>query len=232
MLEYIKTNFGNRPSVNESERMELEFLRQEVAKLRLEVYGNKSASPNGMASTAGDEQSSSDSDEEYVDDLPTSVKPGPPKPRMSVSAEVFGKFNKELDFAPPVHLKSPAQAEAIRQRMSANFMFESLNPKDKKAILEAVQSVKKSKGDIIIQEGDDGDNFYLVESGTLTCTKFLNKTDKEATFLKEYQPGESFGELALLYNAPRAATITCASDTCELWSLDRNTFNHIIKKAV
>lgn len=111
-------------------------------------------------------------------------------------------------------------------------MFESLNPKDKKAILEAVESVKKSKGDVIIQEGDDGDNFYLVESGKLNCTKFLNKSDKEPTFLKEYNPGESFGELALLYNAPRAATITCSSDTCELWSLDRNTFNHIIKKAV
>ncbi len=44
--------------------------------------------------------------------------------------------------------------------------------------------------------------------------------------------GESFGELALLYNAPRAATIVCKSANCELWSLDRNTFNHIIKRAV
>jgi len=47
MLDYIKTNFGNRPSVNEGERMELDFLRQEVIKLRQEVYGNKNASPNG-----------------------------------------------------------------------------------------------------------------------------------------------------------------------------------------
>lgn len=46
-----------------------------------------------------------------------------------------------------------------------------------------------------------------------------------------YKEGESFGELALLYNAPRAATIKAKSD-CELWSLDRNTFNHIIKRAV
>lgn len=50
--------------------------------------------------------------------------------------------------------------------------------------------------------------------------------------MKEYAPGESFGELALLYNAPRAATITCKSETSELWSLDRATFNNIIKMAV
>jgi cAMP-dependent protein kinase regulator len=48
--------------------------------------------------------------------------------------------------------------------------------------------------------------------------------------LKAYEPGDAFGELALLYNAPRAATIKAKSD-CFLWVLDRNTFNHIVKDA-
>lgn len=116
--------------------------------------------------------------------------------------------------------------------MQQNFMFNSLNPKDEKAILLAVVAVHKKKGDIIIKEGDDGDNFYLLESGELDCVKRLKPTDAEDTHLKVYQPGESFGELALLYNAPRAATISCKSDQCQLWSLDRNTFNAIIKTAV
>jgi hypothetical protein len=33
--------------------------------------------------------------------------------------------------------------------------------------------VKKQPGDMIIQEGDDGDNLYVVESGTLDCTKVI-----------------------------------------------------------
>ena len=47
-----------------------------------------------------------------------------------------------------------------------------------------------------------------------------------------YNPGESFGELALLYNVPRAATIIVKSDECELFSLDRNTFNSIVKESI
>ena len=52
----------------------------------------------------------------------------------------------------------------------------------------------------------------------------------EPTFLKTYQPGEGFGELALLYNAPRAATITADEDSI-VWRLDRDTFNNIVKDA-
>lgn len=110
-------------------------------------------------------------------------------------------------------------------------MFSSLNPKDRKAILLAIVPVQKKAGDVVITQGDDGDNFYLLEEGTLTCTKKMNPSDAKDTFLKEYQPGESFGELALLYNAPRAATIVCKTDAT-LWSLERNTFNAIIKTAV
>jgi cAMP-dependent protein kinase regulator len=54
-----------------------------------------------------------------------------------------------------------------------------------------------------------------------------SKGDPE-THLKVYQPGEAFGELALLYNAPRAATIIAKTE-CVLFSLDRQTFNHIVK---
>jgi cAMP-dependent protein kinase regulator len=48
--------------------------------------------------------------------------------------------------------------------------------------------------------------------------------------LKKYNPGETFGELSLLYNAPQAASISVLSEQCELFSLDRVTFNSILRE--
>ena len=70
---------------------------------------------------------------------------------------------------------------------------------------------------------------YVLEQGALNCTKVF-KGNTEPTQLKVYAPGEGFGELALLYNAPRAATITALEDSV-CWRLDRDTFNHIVKDA-
>jgi cAMP-dependent protein kinase regulator len=70
---------------------------------------------------------------------------------------------------------------------------------------------------------------YVVEKGELQCTKVF-KGNAEPTKLKVYVPGEGFGELALLYNAPRAATIRAMGEAV-LWKLDRDTFNHIVKDA-
>ena len=86
---------------------------------------------------------------------------------------------------------------------------------------------KVQAGEYIIKEGDAGDVLFIVESGELSCTKVIDGSSK---FLKKYNPGDVFGELALLYNAPRAASIQADSNSL-LWMLDRNTFNNIVKEA-
>jgi len=68
-----------------------------------------------------------------------------------------------------------------------------------------------------------------VDQGTLECYKRFSKNE-EPKLVKTYNPGESFGELALLYNAPRAASIKAVTD-CTLFALDRETFNNIVKDA-
>lgn len=61
----------------------------------------------------------------------------------------------------------------------------------------------------------------------MDCFRTVNSNSVK---LKTYKPGESFGELALLYNAPRAATIQ-AKGECIVFALDRATFNNIVKEA-
>merc|ERR1712196_164562 len=64
----------------------------------------------------------------------------------------------------------------------------------------------------------------IIESGSFDC-----KID-EKTVVKTCVAGDVFGELALMYNCPRAATVQAtAAGTC--WKLDRETFNHIVRDA-
>lgn len=106
-------------------------------------------------------------------------------------------------------------------------MFSALSQEDLAIVIDAMQGVNFKAGETVITQGDAGSVLYLVDSGELDCFKLI---DGENKFLKTYYPQDAFGELALLYNAPRAATITAKTDA-HLYELDRYTFNHIVKDA-
>jgi len=76
---------------------------------------------------------------------------------------------------------------------------------------------------MIITQGDEGDYFYVIESGL--CTVLVN--DRAVGKLGD---GKSFGDIALFNNAPRAATIRADTDS-SLWCLDRATFRHTLAKS-
>ena len=78
--------------------------------------------------------------------------------------------------------------------------------------------------DVIISQGEDGDHFYLVDSGAYEV--FLKQAE-DGKPVATYESGKSFGELALLYNSPRAATITCKT-AGTLWALERKAFRHVM----
>ena len=149
--------------------------------------------------------------------------------RSSVSAEAFGMFNKKSAFKPRVIPKTDTQKETIKSRCLQSFIFNALEDQDMISVIDAFEEKRYKAGEYVIKEGEKGDVVFLVDTGELDCEKTFKKGDPP-TYLKTYKPGESFGELALLYNAPRAATIKAKTD-CLLWALDRGTFNNIVKEA-
>jgi cAMP-dependent protein kinase regulator len=183
----------------------------------------------------GGSSSDSGEDEEYLDVVNDPYSPVhhqdqvkmAQKARVSVSAEVFGKYHSKAAFTSKVVKKSKEIQDKIHQRLNSAFMFMSLDEKDMLVVIGAMDEKYFSKGETVIEEGAPGDVLYIVENGELSCHKKIDGKDKH---LKNYGTGDVFGELALLYNAPRAATIRAESDG-QLWVLDRGTFNHIVKDA-
>ncbi|KAK1443652.1 cAMP-dependent protein kinase regulatory subunit [Babesia gibsoni] len=150
--------------------------------------------------------------------------------RVSVSAEVFGRYNDPSRFVPPVHPKTPEQMEKIRLTILKCFLFSSVGAKDLAALVGAFEAFEAKQGDTLIRQGDAGDKLYLIEEGTADFSK-VNPVDGQVVHLCTMKDGECFGELALMYNSPRACTVVAKTDM-KLWTLDRSTFNHIVRTAI
>merc|ERR1712107_175345 len=104
-------------------------------------------------------------------------------------------------------------------------MFAELDPKDMETILMAMKEVVIQSGEKVITEGESGDFLFVIESGSLECIKNINGEQK---VVKKCEVGDVFGELAILYNCPRAASVV-AKEKCTCWQLDRETVNHIVR---
>lgn len=154
--------------------------------------------------------------------------------------------------------KTPSQRERIEASISGNLLFRNLDEGQYEDVLNAMKEVRVGRGTEVIVQGAVGDYFYVVEEGsfdvyvrgppTYTYVPASNTnqapsdrntpspsragqtitTQAPSKKVHTYGPGGSFGELALMYNAPRAATVVATSSSATLWALDRVTFRSIL----
>lgn len=124
------------------------------------------------------------------------------------------------DFVMPVYAKSEASVKFIDNSLSDNFIFASLSSAERRHLIDAMAMEHVPASTIIIQQGEVGDFFYVVEEGQVTFTV-------DGRFVGTCSRGGSFGELALLYNCPRAATCI-AMTNCILWKVDQRTFRYML----
>ncbi len=77
-------------------------------------------------------------------------------------------------------------------------------------------------GEVVFNEGDEGDRMYVVKSGTVT----LGSGDQ---VVEEVGPGGLFGEMALLGSRPRSLTATAVTD-CELVAIEAGRFWYLVQE--
>uniref|UniRef100_A0AAY4CXB9 Cyclic nucleotide-binding domain-containing protein n=1 Tax=Denticeps clupeoides TaxID=299321 RepID=A0AAY4CXB9_9TELE len=147
--------------------------------------------------------------------------------RASVCAEAFNPDEDEEDKEPRItHPKTDEQRQRLQEACKDILLFKNLDPEQMSQVLDAMFEKTVEPGGHIIDQDDDGDNFYVIERGTFDI---LLRADGTERTVGSYDNRGSFGELALMYNTPRAATIV-ATSTGALWCLDRLTFRRIIVK--
>jgi len=93
-------------------------------------------------------------------------------------------------------------------------------------VADALEPETFSKGEVIVKQGDCGDVFYIIIEGEATVTQ----VDREGNpkHLVDLKPSDYFGEIALLTDRPRAATVTAASESLKCVRLDRARFQRVL----
>jgi len=143
--------------------------------------------------------------------------------RIAVRAETQDDMSEE-NFAPATTEKTEEQSARIMAGIDQNELLSGLSAEQKQFVVGAMIEVQCEGEDVIISQGEDGDHFYLVDSGTYEVYLKQSEDNKPVA---TYEAGKSFGELALLYNSPRAATIMCKTAGI-LWALERKAFRHVM----
>lgn len=143
--------------------------------------------------------------------------------RAKKRASIVGLgIDVNCSFEHPSFLKTDEELAFIDHALGDNFIFSSLNADERHQLMDAMENEMAPAGTEIIKQGDSGDFFYIVQKGDVDFIA-------DGASVGACGAGDSFGELALLYKAPRAATCLARTD-CSLWKVDQYTFRHLLAR--
>ena len=148
------------------------------------------------------------------------------KKRLAVSAEATANTNKRSTKVettkPDVVPKDPSSTALLLAAVKDSILFHvDANPSAAQGFVNSFAGPENvAQGTNIITQGESGDEaakLYVVQTGE--CKILVDGTE-----VGTYTAGQSFGELALMYNQPRKATIQATTD-CQVWYLERKVFS-------
>lgn len=170
---------------------------------------------------SNDHQSEDDDDEHMV------VPPQQTRRRAGVAAESYDpEKDDSANITKVIHPKTQEQRNRLTQATKDILLFRCLDDDQMEDVIDAMFERRVEPEEKVITLGEDGDNFYVIESGIYDI---IVKVGGEEKKVGQYENKGSFGELALMYNTPRAATIK-ATTTGVLWAMTREVFRSIVLK--
>jgi len=138
-----------------------------------------------------------------------SAEPQSLKNLQDLTTKTFPEFKKEKK-----------SRDLIKSAIMDNDFMKNFEATQVTEIVDCMYPIEYAKGALIIKEGDVGSIVYVMEEGKV-------EVSREGKFLSIMPPGKVFGELAILYNCKRTATIKAATD-CKLWAIERQCFQTIM----
>jgi CRP/FNR family cyclic AMP-dependent transcriptional regulator len=115
------------------------------------------------------------------------------------------------------------------------YLLQDLNGEDLHQLVDLTRSRHVAAGEVIIREGEPGDSMFIMCEGEVEITKRLTlvldeEVPKERVMIRlKAEDGVSFGEMALLENESRSATVTALTD-CRVSELSRQNFLGFIEQ--
>ena len=104
-------------------------------------------------------------------------------------------------------------------------MFSGFSPDQLRALVTMIMRRSAPRGTAVLREGGPADCLYVVMSGRLKV--LMGEADGKETILSIIGPGEFFGEMSLIDDNPRSATVI-AIEACELLALTRRDFRRCL----
>lgn len=113
---------------------------------------------------------------------------------------------------------------AIKTVLQKMDWYEHLQPMELTSLLAGFEKANMVKDEVMITEGKTGEIFYIIDSGSVGVFLKRKLVDKLVATLG---PGEFFGEMSLISDEPRSATVVCQEDGV-VFTLLRSTFRKVL----
>lgn len=123
------------------------------------------------------------------------------KRRQSICGESYNPENDDVTVECKVYPKTDEQRQRLMSAVGSILLFRCLDEEQMQGVIDAMFEKKVEAGSHVIEQGDDGDNFYVIQTGRYDVIQTQSNVEKKVVF--QFVNKGCFGELALMYNMPR-----------------------------